>query len=217
MLLGDIIKNYRKEHKMSLQDFANLIHTSRSYIHMLEKNFNPATGKPISPSIETLRSISNAMNITIEDLIKLLDSDQYIYLNEYEYQSQFKNEDLNHIMINCGYRLRKCREQHGYTIDDIAKRTGTNKNKIERWETGNTSDIGSNVLTILADLYDVNEVWLMGYDVSMERELKEEQNNDFKFASYNGVDTKDLDDEDIEEINRFVEFIRNKKKNEKNK
>lgn len=75
MLLGDIIKNYRKEHKMSLQDFANLIHTSRSYIHMLEKNFNPATGKPISPSIETLRSISNAMNITIEDLIKLLDSD----------------------------------------------------------------------------------------------------------------------------------------------
>lgn len=157
------------------------------------------------------------MNITIEDLIKLLDSDQYIYLNEYEYQSQFKNEDLNHIMINCGYRLRKCREQHGYTIDDIAKRTGTNKNKIERWETGNTSDIGSNVLTILADLYDVNEVWLMGYDVSMERELKEEQNNDFKFASYNGVDTKDLDEEDIEEINRFVEFIRNKKKNEKNK
>lgn len=34
---------------------------------------------------------------------------------------------------------------------------------------------------------------------------------DFKFASYNGIDTKDLDEEDIEEINRFVEFIRNKK------
>ena len=54
MLLGDIIKQYRIEHDMSLQDFANLIGSSRSYIHMLEKNVNPATNKPINPSIETL-------------------------------------------------------------------------------------------------------------------------------------------------------------------
>ena len=137
MLLGDIIKKYRKEHEMSLQDFADLIHSSRSYVHMLEKNFNPSTGKPISPSVETLRSISNAMNITIETLLMQLDSDQYIYLNETEYNNQFKNENLNYIMLNCGHRLKKCRKENEFDINYIAKEIGVPHNKLERWESGN--------------------------------------------------------------------------------
>ena len=40
-------------------------------------------------------------------------------------------------------------------------------------------------------------------------------NNDFRYANYNGINTEGLDENDIEEINRFVEFIKNKKKNEK--
>lgn len=40
MLLGEIIKEYRAKHNLSLQDFADKIGTSRSYIHMLEKNIN---------------------------------------------------------------------------------------------------------------------------------------------------------------------------------
>lgn len=36
--------------------------------------------------------------------------------------------------------------------------------------------------------------------------------NNFKFASYNGIDTTGLDAKDIEEINKFVEFIKNKKR-----
>lgn len=93
MLLGDIIKQYRDEHKMSLQDFANLIGTSRSYIHMLEKNVNPTTNKPISPSIETLKLLANAMNMDLEVLLKQLNSDQAIYLNEEEYKKQFQKRD----------------------------------------------------------------------------------------------------------------------------
>lgn len=93
MLLGDIIKQYREEHKMSLQDFANLIGTSRSYIHMLEKNVNPSTNKPISPSIETLKLLANAMNMDLEFLLKQLNSNQEIYLSEDEYKKQFQHKD----------------------------------------------------------------------------------------------------------------------------
>lgn len=89
MLLGDIIKRYRQEHNMSLQDFAQLIGTSRSYIHMLEKNINPSTNKPISPSIETLKSLAKAMNMDLDFLLKQLDKDQDIYLDENAYQEQF--------------------------------------------------------------------------------------------------------------------------------
>ncbi len=94
MLLGDIIKQYREEHEMSLQDFANLIGTSRSYIHMLEKNINPSTNKPISPSIETLKSLAKAMNMDLDSLLKQLNSNQEIYLNEEKYVKQFNKIDL---------------------------------------------------------------------------------------------------------------------------
>lgn len=37
--------------------------------------------------------------------------------------------------------------------------------------------------------------------------------DDFRFASNNGINTDGLDEDDIKEINAFVEFIKNKKKN----
>lgn len=131
MLLGDIIKQYRTQHQLSLQDFADLIGSSRSYIHMLEKNVNPTTNKPISPSIETLKSLAQAMQMDLDYLLKLLNDNQEIYLDEDEYKKQFSTS------------------------------------------------------------------------------------TDFRYANHNGINTEGLDENDIEEINRFVEFIKNKKKSQK--
>lgn len=89
MLLGDIIKQYRSEHNLSMQNFADLIHSSKSYVSMLERNFNPSTGKPISPSLGTLKLISEAINIDIDTLLKMLDDGQEIILNEEKFKEQF--------------------------------------------------------------------------------------------------------------------------------
>jgi len=97
MNLGEIIKEYRKEHKLSLQDFANKIGTSRSYIHMLEKNLNPSTNKPINPSIETLKALATAMNLDIDVLLKKLDENQLIYLDEHRYQEQFDAQETSNV------------------------------------------------------------------------------------------------------------------------
>lgn len=90
MLLGNIIKRYRSEHKMSMQTFADLIHSSKSYVSMIERNYNPATGKPINPSLETLKLISDAIHIDIDTLLKMLDDNQEIILDEKKYKEQFK-------------------------------------------------------------------------------------------------------------------------------
>lgn len=90
MLLGDIIKQYRSEHNLSMQNFADLIHSSKSYVSMLEKNLNPSTNKPINPSLETLKVISEAMHMDINDLLKMLDENQEIILNETKFKEQFK-------------------------------------------------------------------------------------------------------------------------------
>lgn len=162
MTLGKIIKNYRTEHDLSMQDFADLIRSSKSYVSMLEKNINPSTNKPISPSIETLKSIALAMNVNVETLLKQLDENQLIYLDENEFKKQFDSNEFDLIMSKCGQRLRECRESLNLTIEYLADKFSVNKNKFLRWEDGITSDIGNDIIYQLSVFYDVSPSWLMG-------------------------------------------------------
>ena len=43
MTLGDIVKNYRTEHGLSLREFSRISGVSNGYISMLEKNEHPKT------------------------------------------------------------------------------------------------------------------------------------------------------------------------------
>lgn len=90
MTLGDIVKNYRDNHDLSMDAFANKSGLSKGYISMLEKNRNPKTGKPITPSLETIRTVAKAINIEIDALLKILDNEQDLMLNEVD-PFQFDN------------------------------------------------------------------------------------------------------------------------------
>lgn len=120
MLLGDMIKKYREENEMSLQDFAERIGTSRSYIHMLEKNVNPTTNKPINPSIETLKLLAYAMNMDLQYLLTQLDGEQNIYLDETEYQKQFDKNTMQ--LLDKYNKLNELGKQKADAyIDDLTK------------------------------------------------------------------------------------------------
>lgn len=82
MFLGEIIKKYREEHNLSLRAFASKCGLSYTYISMLERNIDYRTGKPIAPTLDSVKYISNAMNIPIDDLLKMLDNEQEFKLNE---------------------------------------------------------------------------------------------------------------------------------------
>ncbi len=69
MKLGEIIKNYRKEHNLTLREFAKICGTSHSYIAMLEDGKNSKTGEPMIPTLTTLKKISKALNISLNELI----------------------------------------------------------------------------------------------------------------------------------------------------
>lgn len=128
MFLGDLIKKYRTENKMSQRDFAKLCNLSHTYIAALEKNIDNRTGKPIAPTLDTVKYVSKAMNMSIEDILRLLED----------------NQEFN---------------------------------------------------------------------------LKKEapKFNNFRHDSNNQINTEGLNEEDIKEVNRFVEFIKNKRKNENKK
>lgn len=82
MFLGEIVKKYRSEHKMSMDEFARLSRLSKGYISMLEKNENPRTKKAISPSIDTIKQVSEVTGIDFNEIIEMLDDDLELILNK---------------------------------------------------------------------------------------------------------------------------------------
>ncbi len=81
MSLGEIVKAYRDKNNLSMDVFSQRTGLSKGYISMLEKNKNPKNGKAITPSLETIRTVANAIGIEINDLLKMLDNSQEISIN----------------------------------------------------------------------------------------------------------------------------------------
>lgn len=82
MTIGNLVKTYRLEHDLPMQEFADKCGLSKSYISMLEKNVNPRNNKPIIPTIETYNKIAHGMNLGLDDLLKMLDSTEPVDLSK---------------------------------------------------------------------------------------------------------------------------------------
>lgn len=81
MKIGDYVKNYRREHGLSMQAFGDKCNLSRAYISILEKGINPTTNKPFSPTLETLKKIADVTNTDLDTLLKMLDDNQTVVIN----------------------------------------------------------------------------------------------------------------------------------------
>lgn len=78
MTLGDAIREYRLAHRMSQRQFAEKCGLSNGYIAMVERGVNPATGKPIVPSIEKCKAIANAMGLTLDTMLRTIDNTEVL-------------------------------------------------------------------------------------------------------------------------------------------
>ena len=68
MTLSDLVQEYRREHGLSQRQFASICGLSNGYISMLERNVNPKTGQPVTPSLPALKKIADGQqkNMVIE-------------------------------------------------------------------------------------------------------------------------------------------------------
>lgn len=73
MTLGDIIKDYRKKHDLSMDAFSEKSGISKAYISLLEKNKHPKTEKNIAPSIQCIKQAADGMNMDFNVLFGLID------------------------------------------------------------------------------------------------------------------------------------------------
>ncbi len=82
MTLGDYIREYRREHNCTMDDFANRSGLSKAYVSILERNRNPSTGKAAVPSLSTIKRVATATGVDFNDIIAMLDKDTEVAIKK---------------------------------------------------------------------------------------------------------------------------------------
>lgn len=94
MNLGEYIRNYRFEHKLSQRQFAKLTGISVSYMSMLEAGKRPDTGAPVIPTIKTLRQLAEGMSMSLTTLIRSIDDTPVRMIYDAESGEEIDEETL---------------------------------------------------------------------------------------------------------------------------
>lgn len=71
MTLGEFIKQYREEHKLSIRAFASLVGMSTQQISNIEKGIGN-DGKPMTSTMKTYKKIAEAIGMTENDFLNML-------------------------------------------------------------------------------------------------------------------------------------------------
>lgn len=117
MKLGEVIKTYRENTGLTMQEFANKAGLSKGYISMLEKNQHPQSQRPLTPSLETYQKVAYAMSITLDDLIAIIDGEEAVRLVQSNELPQSEEKILTlYRKLNASGQLKVCE----YTSDLVA-------------------------------------------------------------------------------------------------
>lgn len=105
-------------------------------------------------------------------------------------------------------RLRKAINDRDISQQELAELTGIPKSSISQYVSGYAKPKQDRIY-LLAKALRVNEAWLLGYDSEMdiaddEPKINKEYVPDVIAAHFDG---KQFSEEDIEVINRFIEFV----------
>ena len=111
-------------------------------------------------------------------------------------------------MIRFNNKIKEARTEKGMTQKQLAEELTkmghkTSNTAIANWESGlNKPDIDTLEAICIILEKDGNYFF-------------DTLGNSFRYASHNRINTEGLDENDMEEVNNYVEFVRNKKKKNK--
>ena len=100
-------------------------------------------------------------------------------------------------------RLRELRLEKGLLQSDISKIINKGERTVGFYETGER-DMGTETLSILSNFFNVSIDYLLGKsDIRNPEEIK-----NIPHANNGGLDTEGLDDEDLLELQKQVDYIK---------
>lgn len=118
---------------------------------------------------------------------------------------------------NIGEKLKELRLKSKYTLDEVGKLIGVSKQTLYKYENNIVSNIPSDKIEALANLYRVSPALIMGWDgPTTEYYLDPAVNAKAEYArAQEGIlldAAKDLSDEELESVINIVNQLRNKGK-----
>ena len=81
MYIGEIIKSYREQHNMTVEEFANKSNLSQAEITQLEALFQSDRTTPYPVAMRQIKSIAEAIEQPIPIIMNLISADQEIVVN----------------------------------------------------------------------------------------------------------------------------------------
>lgn len=100
-------------------------------------------------------------------------------------------------------RLVQLRKEKHLNQEDFAKKIGYTRTAISAWEVGRNEPSNADTIKI-ADFFNVSTDYLLGKsDVRNPEELKK-----VPFANAGGLNTDGLDDEDLLELQKQIDYIK---------
>ena len=81
MYIGEIIKSYREQHNMTVEEFANKSNLSQTEITQLEELFQSDGMTPYPVAMRQIKSIAEAIGQPIPIIMNLISADQEIVVN----------------------------------------------------------------------------------------------------------------------------------------
>ena len=103
-------------------------------------------------------------------------------------------------------RLKFLRTEKGENLEKIAKYLDVSIQTISNYENGKR-EMTPDTIIKLADYFEVTTDYLLGKsDIRNPEEIK-----NIKFANAGGLDTEGLDNEDLEELQRQIDYIKKMK------
>lgn len=159
MTLSEIVIRYRKEHALSQRQFAKICGLSNGYISMLERNLNPNTGLPLTPSLPALKRIAAGMGVSLHSLM-LQASDMPVDINS----SDISREEIPAPALKD--KIKQLRKQHGLTLEEVGNAVGVGKSTVRKWETGDIANMRRDKIASLAEALHTTPGYLMGWEDS---------------------------------------------------
>lgn len=108
--------------------------------------------------------------------------------------------------------LRALRKEKRLTLVELSEKVNINKTSIARYETGEV-EMKADVLQMFASFFNVSTDYLLGKTddrLPTPTSSPKDQLQGIKLALYN--QTEELTEEQMEDVLKFVEFIKNKDK-----
>ena len=105
--------------------------------------------------------------------------------------------------------LRSLRKEKRLTLIELSQKVNINKTSIARYETGEV-EMKADVLQMFANFFNVSTDYLLGKTDDRNATAAAPELEGVKLALYN--QTEELTEEQLQDVLKFVEFIKNKDK-----